>query len=132
MSLRKIALAVVMAMSCAAIAQPAPEKPRHFDFTQTLTGFDGKPIINGDAKNGSSLTLGEACINALEATLQSDAQTTGADKFKLDQLARKIYRSTDVVLSIEEIALLKERIGKVYSPVVVGAAWRVLDPSDNK
>ncbi|MGD0799004.1 MAG: hypothetical protein ABR910_14905 [Acidobacteriaceae bacterium] len=116
---------LVLMMGAFASAQSAP---RHFDFTQVLVGIDGKPLQNGDARTTAPLTLGDAAVNALESQTPDDLKSSGADKFKLDELARKVYRNSDVTLSVEEIAAIKERIGKVYGPMVVGAAWRILDP----
>jgi hypothetical protein len=57
----------------------------------------------------------------------------GEDKFKLYALARKIHDNPqNVTLTAEEIVILKERIGKVWDAEVVGAAWRMLDPSLDK
>lgn len=99
------------------------------DFNQPLVGLDGKPILTGDAKAPIVLTLGEASVTALENTLEEDKTATGAEKFKRDELARKVYKKSDVVLTAEEIALIKDRIGKSYGALVVGAAWRILDPA---
>jgi hypothetical protein len=75
------------------------------------------------------MTLGDAALMALETALEEDRQSTGADKFKLDDLARKIFGKKDVILPVEDIATIKTRIGKAYGPMIVGAAWRVLDPA---
>jgi hypothetical protein len=115
----------------AAFAQTAPDTARHIDFTKVLTGFDGKLIVTSD-KNSEKLTLGAVCVNALEISLDEDRGASGQQKFEADQLARKIWGKNDAVLKAEEIALLKTRIGKTYGPLVVGAAWRLLDPAESK
>lgn len=97
------------------------------DFTAPIIGLDGKPMMNGDPKEPVPLTLGEVAITALESTIEEDKQATGADKFKRDELARKVYKQKYVVLTSEEISTIKERIGKSYGAMVVGAAWRMLD-----
>lgn len=105
------------------------------DFSQQLSGIDGKPLLNDAASKPDKpmyLTLGDVAIIALEAQLQEDAQATGAEKFKRDELARKIFGAKAVSLSIEELASIKERIGKAFPAVTVGAAWRLLDPAVTK
>lgn len=105
---------------------------RHIDFTTVLTGLDGKPLQEPASpidKTLHNVTLGSAAINALETTLDEDRSTTGEDKFKRDELARRINNKSDVVLSVEDIALIKHRIGAAYPSILVGAAWRILDPS---
>lgn len=100
------------------------------DFTQRLVSVDGKPMPNGDTKPPADLLLGDVAVVALESMIEDDKQLSGADKFKRDELARKVYRAKAAVLTLEELALIKERIGKVYAPAVVGAAWRLLDPAE--
>jgi len=88
-------------------------------------------MMNGDPKVPVALTLGEVAVTALESQLEEDKQATGADKFKRDELARKIYGKKDVALPAEEIATIKDRIGKSFGAMVVGAAWRMLDPASD-
>lgn len=130
-SLKSLATALCLACSLAfAQTAPKPEQPRHIDFTQALMGIDGKKLVRGDAKQPETITLGDIAVQALETPLEEDKQMQGDAKFKLDLLARRIYRNADVVLSVEDTALLKQRIGKAYGPMVVGAAWRLLDPAE--
>ena len=125
--MKTLILATLMCFT--AIAQDKPQS-QHYDFTQKLIGVDGKPItITDKGKDGQALTLGEVSVMSLEASLDEDRTATGIDKFKRDQLARKIYGQKDVVLSVEEVTLIKERIGKAAIPPVVGAAWPLLDKS---
>ncbi len=52
-------------------------------------------------------------------------------KFGYDALARKIHQNSHVVLSAEDIATIKERIGKAFGAPQIGATWPLLDPSIN-
>jgi hypothetical protein len=54
---------------------------------------------------------------------------TGKAKFELDDLARRVYRNKSAVLSPEDQTLLKDRIARLYGPLVVGVAWRLIDPT---
>jgi hypothetical protein len=110
-------------------AQSEKPEPRHFDFTTVLTGIDGKPIQNGDVKPPVPMTLGDVVVGALEMQTADDQHSTGEAKFKLDELARRIYGNKDVVLSVEDLATIKARIGKAYGPLIVGASWRLIDPA---
>lgn len=103
------------------------------DFTVKLVNIDGKPFTNGDAKPAADLTLKDACVLALESSTDDDRQATGADKFKRDELARKIYHDAkNAILTVDELALIKDRVGKIYGAAVVGAVWRLLDPAVTK
>lgn len=102
------------------------------DFTQALRGLDGKTIeipSPSDPKKLDPLTLSDVCINALETPLDTDRAMTGEDKFKLDVLAHKIFHNKATSLTVEDIALLKDRVGKSYGALIVGDVWRLLDPA---
>jgi len=101
---------------------------RHHRLTQPILDLDRNPIPGGDAKT-PVLTLGIVAVNALESILEEDRGQTGSDKFKADELARKVYKAKAAVLTVEEISLIKTRIGKAYGPLIVGYAWRLLDPA---
>jgi hypothetical protein len=102
------------------------------DFTKPLVSFDGKVMKQSDAKDAPILTLWDVSVVALETLLEDDRTLPGIDKFKRDQLARKIYLRSNVEVSPEDIALIRGRIGKVYGPAVIGAAWPMLGPIDTK
>ena len=110
-------------MSCALLAE---DKPTHIDFKQTLIGADRKPIIAPDTKK--PVTLGDIAGAALMNTIDDDRTATGADKFKLFVLAQKILDNKGP-FTVEDIALLKQRIGKAFGPSMVGPAWNALDPA---
>jgi hypothetical protein len=108
----------------------AQESPRHIDFTQVLKDLDGKPLpVNPDGKLPAAATLGYVAKEALVNALQGDPPE-GAGKFDRWQLAAKIYPDkSDVVLTAEEVATIKDRIGKGFPALVVGPAWKLLDPA---
>jgi len=55
----------------------------------------------------------------------------GAEKCKRYDLAMRIHKGTGLVdLEVEEITLLKKLIAKGYSTLVVGQAFRILDPHE--
>lgn len=113
-----------------AISLPA-QSPRSINFTQEIHGIDGTAIpmpISKPTDKPQNMTLGDVAVNALESMTQDDQKLTGEDKFKMDLLARKIYKAKAATLTPEEIKLIKDRIGKFYSVAVVGPAWRMLDP----
>ena len=101
-------------------------QPHPINFQQALTGADGKALSND---KGVPITLGEVCVTALYSQSQDDQNKSGLDKFKLGQLAARISEAKAVSLSVEDLALIKERVGKFYCPAVVYAAWPLLDPS---
>jgi hypothetical protein len=113
---------------------------REIDFTQVLHTLDGKPMVwtcSTPVKQGEACpeeaqvlaTLSDVAVTALETTTDSDRSMDPMAKFKLDVIAHKIYKNAHAVLPVEDITTIKDRIGKVYGPAQIGAAWPLLDPS---
>jgi len=128
----------VAAACLIAIAAPA-HAAEAIDFNQVLMGFTGKPLLQrGDCpqpKRGEEdtceqvpMTLGDIAVTALLTGLPADQNEEPIKKFQRDRLARRVYKAV-VVLTPEDVALLKDRIGRVYGPVQVGASWPLLDPT---
>ena len=119
---------------CMLASQDAPkDSPRHIDFTQVIKDLDGKPLpINIEGKLPSVATLGLVAKESLTHQLQGDPPE-GGPKYDHWVLASKVYPDkSDVVLTAEELATVKERIGKAWPPEIVGPAWRMLDPALQK
>jgi len=57
---------------------------------------------------------------------QADQDMSGEDRFKLGRIASKIADTKE--LSVDELASVKERVGKFYMPTVVYKVWSILDP----
>ena len=90
---------------------------------------NGKPTM----KKSPPFTLRTACVNVLTMREVDDRgkakEISGKDKVKRYELAKRIYHSKELVdLQAEEIALLKELVGRIYPPITVGQAFEILDP----
>lgn len=84
--------------------------------------------INGDLipsdEKGTPLTVKIAIIRALVALKQDDKAEDKVTKFFL---ARKIQESEgEIDLTAEEIVLIKNSVGTMFSPEVVGTVWETL------
>lgn len=90
----------------------------------TLKGKDCDPPMWPEP-----MTLGECCYLALRGASQQD-QTSGLEqKLKLHKLMKKILKDNEADLTAEEVALLKDRIGRMFlSAEIVGVAADMLDP----
>ena len=126
MTLRMAAL-TVLALTTLCVTVRA--QGRTVDFTQQLTGLDGKAITLTSAPDSPPATLSDIAIMALTAQFNDEQTMPGSKKFELYELARKVYHGKAVVLTAEEVATLKDRIGRFWGPSVVGAAWPLLDPN---
>ena len=114
------------------------------NFTQLLLDLDGKPLKeaapmlqdDGSTKiEVKTITLDSACSLALVAPDRQGGRPTPEEK-KIEcwQLALKIHNSTrDVELESKEVALIRERVARNPSPLIVGQVRDMLeDPEKGK
>lgn len=97
------------------------------DMSQQLRGLDGKPVSIKDGGENVPMKLSNVCVNALLTPLEEDKKQSGEDKFKNYQLSQKIYEKGEVELEAQDIAKVKERVGKCFGPLVSGQAWDMLE-----
>lgn len=97
------------------------------NFSELILNLDGETIPD---EKGESTTLGKLAVGALLTVLPEHGQPeqiSPVDKCRYGKLAQDIYASQTVDLKVEDIALLKDRIGKAYPPLAVMRAWDLLD-----
>lgn len=94
------------------------------DFEAVLKTVTGEEIKN---EEGKSVTLKIIAINSLLGPTKEDLD--GNEKMKRYKLAYKIENQQEIDLSVDELKLLKDLIGKHPSPLVVGQCWEMLDPT---
>ncbi len=128
-SICTIILLLMFAVSMPAQVETATAKGRPVDFTQVLHTLTGSVMVDSDSKTGVPVTLGSVAVNALLGTIDEDRTITGTEKLRRYEIAKKVSGQSSVMLTVEELATIKERIGKVYGPLIVGAAWHALDPA---
>lgn len=104
------------------------------NFDVTFKSLDGEEVkerilgLDGAVKD-DTLTLGKVAANALLAMTDADKNMSGDVKVKKYDLAMRVIRG-NVSLKAEEIADIKSSIGKHYAPLIVGQAWKMLDPGE--
>ncbi len=99
------------------------------DFSQKIKAIDGGSLTDGEGKKQPDITLKTIATSSLLAAFPDEASLSGEDKFKRWQLASKIQSDKTDDLSIDDLALIKKLVAKFYTPLVVGQAWLMLDPS---
>lgn len=96
---------------------------------------DEKGSLGGQKVMKKDLTLREVITNSLLAPPpqgQRD-QMEGAEKARRYYLAMEIHKANkQVELSVDDIKLIKDEIGRVYPPLIVGQAYEILDPPKEK
>lgn len=117
------------------------------NMTTVLTSLDGKPIEEMERYENltfvstektpdervqhvrrKKLILRDVCTQAFASPIDSDKGASGMEKNKWFLLSLKIQQNDEVDLTSEEISLLKNRIGKVYTILIVGRSYELLDP----
>lgn len=109
------------------------------NFSQSITNLAGEPLKERDEnlkETDKAITLSAICVNSLLAILP-DAQgrpqvVTGQEKVKRFQLAQKINRGGEIELETEEIAKIKDMVGKVQNVLVTGQAFKMLEGKKEK
>ena len=95
---------------------------------EILKTLDGQPIEEKRGEELKSLTLKDVCVNALLTLGQVDQKMTGSDRNERFLLALKINDCKEFVdLQSQEIVFVKDAIGKIYLPLVVGRSYELLE-----
>lgn len=95
------------------------------DFSKALIGIKGVPLKK--AGSDEDVDLKHIAVEALLAQFQDEPNLPGEKKMKRYALAEKISVPGEVELEVEEVALLKDLIGKAFGPAVVGPAFKVIE-----
>jgi len=94
------------------------------DTTKVLVNIAGESLKETVNDVAVDVILRTVVVNALLSPVEKD---TGMKKMEKEELARKIYQNDSVDLTIEQVKLIKDRIGEMYAPIVVGQCWRLLE-----
>ena len=89
---------------------------------KTMDGQVMKDMVDGEAVDA---TLRMAMVNAVLSPIEKES---GMDKVKKFNLAKKIHDAeSEVDLTVEEVSLVKERIGEVFPVLIVGQVFNLLE-----
>jgi hypothetical protein len=99
------------------------------DVSLVFKTLDGTELaLNIQDPNGPKMDLKSICTSALLSTEGDNSNIEGAEKVKRYELALTIHKAEkEVELEVEEVALLKRLIGKMYLPLIVGQAFAYLE-----
>jgi hypothetical protein len=88
------------------------------DLSSDLLDLDG---------NGVGKTLSSFVVDALMAPTKGDETLSGTQKLEMFALAQKIHGShKSISVQAADIMLIKDRVGKLYPPLVVGRIYAAL------
>jgi hypothetical protein len=88
--------------------------------------LNGDDFLNPDK---TEVTVKAVILDALSTPIKEEP---GSVKFEKYGLAKKIYETDEVELLSENISLIKELVGKLYAPIIVGFVWDVLEGKINE
>lgn len=104
------------------------------DVTKPIKDLKGNVVKHQVDEDVHDMTFLHVAQHALLVSIEGDGKLSGEDKLKRFRLATKLQEATEAPnvgvadLSVDEAAKLKDLIGKVWSPLIVGRAWDIIEP----
>ena len=102
------------------------------DLTQPIKALNGDniPICAPDKPEcGKTMTVADAAQFAL-LNAPGDNQVKGDEKMRRFLLATKIQANPHVILTADEVKLIKDAVGVSFGPLVVGRVNQAIDPGE--
>lgn len=135
-------LAYVTAAALAALSTPSMA----LDMSARILGPDKAPFVDDFTSGGTTagkcdepgekkcLTVAGAASHALLLCIGppycKDENPDGDTKYRRTRIVDKLESDPrNVTLSPEEAKIIKDLVGKMYSPTVVRAVWDLVDPT---
>ena len=87
---------------------------------KTLDGQTMKDNVDGEAVDA---LVKMVIVNAILSPVEKES---GIEKVKKYELAKKIYANDEVDLDEKEIAVIKDRVGENFAPIIVGQIYELL------
>lgn len=94
---------------------------KNFDVPAELT--NGQQITN----NGKSVLIKDIIEQLLSGNYDDERNLSGAIKFQRGLLGAKVAKGGDIEFTIEELAIIKEIVGKGGTVPVVLQVWKILE-----
>jgi len=91
--------------------------------TEVIKDMEEQPLKGAD---GKVMMLKDVCINALLTPLEEDKTMSGQKKADLFMLAMSIKKD-ECELTVDDVSLIKTRVGKMYSQLVVGRVFSIIE-----
>jgi hypothetical protein len=96
------------------------------DFDAPILDADGQTLKQ--SPDGPDALLSSVAVQALFAVLPGDDKLAPQKKADIGALGLKLHSGGEQELTVENIALIKERVARMFAPLVVTRAWALLDP----
>jgi hypothetical protein len=89
-----------------------------------ISNYDGKPVLG---ENKKPVDLRTIFSFALNNQVQGETPQTAEQKNKIFQLSLKLYKDKEVDFTVDDLAFIKERVGKVWSPLIYGRVCEIIE-----
>jgi hypothetical protein len=94
------------------------------DFSAVIKDLDGDPVKDGE----KDATLGRVACTALLASYADEQNLAAEDKVRRFRLAEIAAKGGEREVKVEDVALIKQLIGKAFAPLVVARAYDIIEP----
>src|SRR5262245_23377648 len=94
------------------------------DFSAVIKDLDGSPVKQGE----KDATLGHVACTALLASYADEQNLPVEDKVRRFRLAEIAAKGGEREVKVEDVALIKQLIGKAFAPLIVGRAYDIIEP----
>lgn len=95
---------------------------------QVITGYDGTPLQQPNNSGApEDYTIREAIVVALNNILPNEV-LLAEDKARIFSITTKVYSKSEPDLTVDELAFIKDRAGKILMPVAYGRLLEMIDP----
>jgi hypothetical protein len=89
--------------------------------------IDGSPVLDDDGRTVKEPEkLRDYLVAALNNTIQGEVLTP-EQKMLSYRLTTRLYKTKEVNLTSEDIVLIKDRVGKIFGPLVLGRVSDMLE-----
>jgi hypothetical protein len=103
--------------------------------SQVLKDYEGKDISETVTKDGkiveNPVTLRAVISTSLNTLFQNEPQTA-EEKSKIFQLSLKLYAGKEPDFTVDDLAFIKTKVGKVYNALVYGRVCEVFEKDTAK
>jgi hypothetical protein len=90
---------------------------------QQLKGADDKPL---QSEKGQPITFKDIAVHSILSPIQGDDEKKKYEKYEIYRKMRDA-KGDEVELKTEELNILKQAIGKVQPPLVMGQCWDMIE-----
>ena len=96
-----------------------------------IRDYEGKPIVPAGETAENPLTFFDVFAIALN-TAHKEEHLTAEMKNKMYQITTKIYKDKNPNFTPDQLLLIKDRVGLVYSPLIYGRVCAIIDGTEEQ